>query len=280
MKSLIKSLLRAIFRTLKVSRVILGKNRGFRMRYRDDLNLDMLLGIHEPNTFEVFDLFIRPGMVVADIGANVGYFSRFLSHKVGDKGKVFAFEPIPSTFQELEENIRTNGLQNITTVNKAVTDHNGSVTMYLSHTHYMASTDSKWAGESKATEVPAITLDSFFEEKGFFPDFIKMDIEGGGVYALQGMVNCITRNEPVLFLESHTSEEDLAIGRALQLADYEVYRVGESQPVKFLDRDYTDPYGISGTVIGIPKSKKNLFGSWTPAQFQKNRLGQRHNEVA
>lgn len=280
MKSLIKLLLRSFFRTMKVSRVMLGKNRGFKMRYREDLNLDMLLGVHEPNTFEVFDLFIRPGMVVADIGANVGYFSKFLSSKTGEKGKVFSFEPIPTTFKDLEENVRLNQLSNVTLVNKAVTDHNGVITMYLSHTHYMASTDANWAGKGQETEVPAITLDTFFEEKGFYPDFIKMDIEGGGIYALKGMVNCIAKNEPVLFLESHTSEEDLAIGFALQLVDYEVYRVGESQPVRYLDRDHTDPHGVYGTVIGIPKSKKHLFGSWEQGQFQKNRLGQRHVEQA
>jgi len=110
---------------------------------------------------------------------------------------------------------------------------------------------------------------------GRYPDFIKMDIEGGGVFALQGMENCIHKNEPVLFLESHTGAEDLAIGKALSLIDYDVYRVGSTVPVKHLDKNYEDEHGIYDTVIGIPRSKRALFGDWSPLQFQKKRFGQR-----
>jgi hypothetical protein len=105
-----------------------------------------------------------------------------------------------------------------------------------------------------------------------------MDIEGGGVYALQGMTDCIIKNEPILFLESHTPEEDLAIGKALSLIPYLVYRVGETREVKYLDQNYLNEYGIYGTVIAIPRSKAKRFGNWSPSRFQTNRVGQRQNK--
>lgn len=51
------------------------------------------------------------------------------------------------------------------------------------------------------------------------------------MFALTGMNKCIL-NEPVLFLESHTPEEDLAIGKALSLIPYDVYRVGDARDVR------------------------------------------------
>lgn len=276
MNFLLKNGLRSLLSTQTINTVRFGKNKGLRLRYSKDLNLDMLLGFHEPNTFRVFDLFVKPGMVVADIGANVGYFSAFLSKKAGNNGSVHAFEPIPSTFEVLKDTLNINGLSNVTPVNKAVSDSNGTVTMFLSHTHYMASIDGQWAGNGGGeTKVPSTTLDTHFEQLGKYPDFIKMDIEGGGVFALSGMHNCIIKNEPVLFLESHTGAEDAAIGAALQLAEYDVYRVGSDVPVKHLDKDYNDQYGIYGTVIGIPKSRKNEFGLWKPTSFQQRLIGQR-----
>ena len=276
MKSIVRNLIKSYLRNKEVSAIAFGKNRGFKLRYNDQLNVDMLLGFHEPNTFEVFDLFLKEGMVMADLGANVGYFSRFISRKVGPTGVIHSFEPMPETFKMLSDTIRLNDLKNVVLVNKAVSNENGTITMYLSHTHYMASLDAQWASkEGGAIEVPTTTLDSYFEALNKYPDFIKMDIEGGGVFALKGMVNCITKGEPVLFLESHTEEEDRAIGEALSLMPYDVYRVGNSTPVKHLDKDYRDQYGVYGTVIGIPKSKKNLFPGWTPERFQKKRFGQR-----
>jgi FkbM family methyltransferase len=176
----------------------------------------------------------------------------------------------------LVDTIKINHLDNIVPVNKAVTDSNGTIKMFLSSTHYMASVDVNWATEQGgAIQVPTTNLDSYFESVGAYPDFIKMDIEGGGVLALKGMRNCILKNEPVLLLESHTPAEDLAIGQALSLIPYNVYRVGNPTPVKYLDRDHKDEFGVYETVVGIPKSKQHLFTDWSPVQFQKRRLGQR-----
>ena len=276
MKFLIKMPIQAAMSIIGVNQVLFGKNKGLRLRYNSQLNMDMLLGLHEPNTFEVFDLFVKEGMLVADIGANVGYFTRFLGKKVGETGCVHSFEPIPGTFKMLQDTISLNHLKNVIPVNKAVSGNNGTVTMYLSHTHYMASIDSDWASnEGGNLKVEAVTLDSYFEKLGRYPDFIKMDIEGGGVFALKGMHNCIKKNEPILLLESHTSAEDLSIGAALSLIPYDVYRVGNPMPVTNLKGDHKDQYGIYDTVVGIPKSKRHLFSNWTPAQFQKRRVGQR-----
>lgn len=276
MKKIIKNLLKYYFKNSGIFKVPFGKNKGLLMRYTDDLNLDMMLGYHEPNTFQVFDSLITEGMTVVDIGANIGYFTGYLSKKVGNSGIVYAFEPIPSTAQKLQETIKINQLSNVEMHEFAVSDKNGTAQIFISHTHYMASLDEKWAGTQNGTIiVKTITLDSFFEKLNIQPDFIKMDIEGGGVYALKGMINCISKFEPILLLESHTPEEDIAIGDALRLAQYEVFRVGNNKPVKNLNGDYTDPYGIYETVVGIPLSRFKKYKNLNINNFQKKRIGQR-----
>ncbi len=51
---------------------------------------------------------VQPGMVVADIGANVGLYTYLLARCAGERGFVYAFEPNPALFASLETNCRTN----------------------------------------------------------------------------------------------------------------------------------------------------------------------------
>lgn len=269
-----KQLLHRFLSVCRTVRVPFGPLRGRRIRYHDDVNLDMLLGIHEPNSFAFFDMFVSEGSTVADIGANVGYLTIYFDKKVGRNGKVHAFEPIPSTFGRLRENAELNSLTNTIFVPKAASSSSGKSVMSVGSGHYMASLDSKWGG-GRTVEVDTITIDDYVANTGARFDLIKVDIEGGAVWALEGMRKTIVNQQPVLFLESHTPQEDLAIGRALTWAPYKVFRVGSQVPVLHLNRDHTDRNGIYATVVGIPESKLLSKNRFDPAVFQKPRWGQR-----
>jgi FkbM family methyltransferase len=253
-----------------------GSNRGKFIEFDPSLNLSMLLGLHEPNTFEVFRQLIQPGMVVADIGANKGYFSIYLDDLVGEEGVVYAFEPVPDTFATLERMLKRNGCRRVRAVRKAITNEDKPCQLYLSHSHYMSSLAPEWAGyEGGSIDVEGIRLDTFFASEGRGPDFIKMDIEGGGVYALPGMADLIRSCQPCMLLESHTPQEDRAIGHALSLIDYAVFRCGSEIPVTNLVGDYTDPYGIWGTVVAIPRNRLATLHGFNPHGFSRWRLGER-----
>ncbi|MBK6328495.1 MAG: FkbM family methyltransferase [Chloroflexi bacterium] len=126
-------------------RIPFGPARGQFVEFHPEDNLDILFGFHEPNTFEVFRQLVKPGMVVADIGANHGYFSVFLNKMVGPNGLVYAFEPVPKTFAVLQRALAQNGASVVKPVCAAVSNKNKPVSFYLSHSHYMASLDAKWA---------------------------------------------------------------------------------------------------------------------------------------
>jgi hypothetical protein len=49
--------------------------------------------IHEEATTALFKKIVKPGDVVLDLGANIGYFTLLAAKLVGDRGRVHAFEP-------------------------------------------------------------------------------------------------------------------------------------------------------------------------------------------
>lgn len=269
-------LLRFYYRPGRFYQIPFGPMRGKYVEYDPSVNIDLMLGMHEPNTIEVFRQLVREGMTVVDIGANRGYFAVFLDDLVGPSGLVYAFEPVPGTFRALLRALDCNGSKRVVAVQKAVTQQDAATTIFLGTSHYMSSMDLDWAGIAGGTvQVPGVRLDSFFDSEGGHPDFIKMDIEGGGVLALPAMNRLIREHSPYLLLESHTPEEDKAIGKALLLADYEVFRVGVDAPITSLESDYSDPCGVWGTVLGVPRQRLERCDVFQPERFQRPRPGQR-----
>ncbi|GAI28794.1 unnamed protein product [marine sediment metagenome] len=53
-------------------------------------------GVWEKYKTEVFKQMVKEGMVVVDIGANIGYYTLIGAELVGESGIVYAFEPEPS----------------------------------------------------------------------------------------------------------------------------------------------------------------------------------------
>jgi predicted methyltransferase len=61
-------------------------------------------------------LDLKPGMVVADIGAGSGYYSSRIAKRVGPTGRVYATDIQPGMIEILERRIKAEGLTNVTTI--------------------------------------------------------------------------------------------------------------------------------------------------------------------
>jgi len=144
---------------------------------------------------ELFKGLVKKGMVVLDIGAYVGYYALIAADLVGESGKVFAFEPEPENYALLLRNMEANGCKNVIPVQKAVSDRNGTVELFLStenkadHRIY----DSQDGRES--ITIGVTSLDRFFEGRDCRVDLIKMDIEGSEMAALRGMTRVLKQND-------------------------------------------------------------------------------------
>lgn len=69
----------------------------------------MIDGYWEMWVTEAIADLVRPGMVVADVGANLGYFTLLMADLVGPAGRVHAFEPNPRMAERLAKSIDVNG---------------------------------------------------------------------------------------------------------------------------------------------------------------------------
>lgn len=61
-------------------------------------------------------LGLKPGMVVADIGAGSGYYASRMAKKVGPTGRVYATDIQPGMIELLNRRVASEGLTNVTTV--------------------------------------------------------------------------------------------------------------------------------------------------------------------
>src|SRR5581483_5730023 len=60
---------------------------------------------HEPEATSAARQLVRPGDVVIDVGANYGWFTTLFAQAVGPTGHVYAFEPVPATYERLLEHL-------------------------------------------------------------------------------------------------------------------------------------------------------------------------------
>jgi FkbM family methyltransferase len=134
---------------------------------------------------ELLKRLIRPGMHILDVGANIGLYTLLFSRLTGEGGKVFAFEPEPNLFSILCENLEGNGVSNVTPFQCAAGDANGRAT--LQRATFNSGDNRLGAGKSsaQAIEVEVARLDEMVPMPTV--DFIKLDVQGHELAALNGM---------------------------------------------------------------------------------------------
>ena len=158
-------------------------------------------------TRQLFKREIKPGMTVVDLGTHVGYFTLLAARLVGDQGKVFAFEPAPANYTLLTRNIALNGYKNVVPVPKAVSNKSGRIEFYLSEYDSMFhSMYGSYNSKENFILVDTISLDEFFQDKDKAVDFIKMDVEGAEMAALEGMDNLIKSNPALTMMTEFCPE--------------------------------------------------------------------------
>ena len=151
---------------------------------------DMVVDRYEQATTRLFRQLIQPGMVVVDIGANIGYFTLLAAELVGSSGTVYAFEPEPNNYALLNKNIHLNSYSNIQPAETAVSDECGSTQLFLSAMDNGSHSihDAAARGVAATHLVATTTLDAFLEGEGWpNVDLVKIDVEGAETRVLDGM---------------------------------------------------------------------------------------------
>jgi FkbM family methyltransferase len=256
-------LLRSYYRPGKAYQMWFGPLRGLKLQYDHRINFHSVLGLWDTETFQLLDhIFVKSGLlpkdaVIADVGANIGYYTLWFAKIAACGGKVFAFEPNASVLKILRTNLDLNHVDNAMVVEAACGDGTGTADFYVAAHHHSSSLHAEWAnsdGRAQKTTVVVTTLDAFFNyETGRQPPaFIKIDIEGGGTLALPGAHRLFAENRPFCLIESHTPDEDRAISNLLRNIDYRGYRLNDRRWVLNPENTHPDPEGVWGTLVLVP----------------------------
>jgi FkbM family methyltransferase len=156
----------------------------------------------EPGETRIMAEVVKPGWTVVDAGANFGWHTVHLSRAVGPQGKVIAFEPIPATFRELEDNLALNACANVEACPSALGPRDETITMFLPGIDNGAGAASQFLDMGVEIEVPMRALDSYLQEGGIGRvGFIKADIEGGELNLLRGASRLLARDHPAILIE-------------------------------------------------------------------------------
>jgi FkbM family methyltransferase len=186
--------LRAIPDNLVVP-VLGGINRGMRWITGAGTTSGCWLGSYEEDHAPALRQVVRPAMVAYDLGANAGFYTLALSRLVGASGRVFSFEPDARNAYLLRRHIDLNGLQNVTVVQAAISNSTRLVPF------------SGWQVVQKSTYlVPSVSLDEFIAAGNPAPDFVKMDIEGAEVEALEGAGSLLSKVRTNWLMATHSKE--------------------------------------------------------------------------
>lgn len=164
-----------------------------------------LRGIREAHATAEFQDRLRPGQVIVDIGANIGYYALMEARAVGEEGQVYAIEPVDENVALLQKNVEANSYGNVEVYNMAIGDRNCVKEINLSNQSnlgtFCENLDLDPSGKKKAVEVK--TLDSFLQGKRR-PDIVRMDVEGYEFEILKGMKKTFENAGSLdLFIEVH-----------------------------------------------------------------------------
>lgn len=177
--------------------------------FKDLLQRQMYFGLYDIQEIDALKRIVKPGSIVLDIGANVGFYSLTFSEAVGQAGLVYAFEPMPHNCQKIETAIAQNHITNIHLHPVAVGNASGQLTLYVSPSNEgntgAASVVVGTLDRTIPVEVEVVVLDDLLAAAGVARiDFIKIDIEGFELEALQGLEKYLTPpNAPVILYESN-----------------------------------------------------------------------------
>lgn len=168
-------------------------------RYLDKSILDN--GVFELESTELVQKFIKPGMIVADIGANFGYYTLQFGRLVGKSGYVYAFEPVDRYRIRLLEHLKMNNIINVEVINKALSNKQGKAQIFVGE----CSGTFHWCSQQRAEEVQEVlitTLDTFVKENKIQKlDFLKVDLDGHEPMFLEGAQNTLTKLKPIVLIE-------------------------------------------------------------------------------
>lgn len=137
--------------------------------------------------------YVKPGMSVLDVGANIGFYTILLSRCVGRNGTVYAFEPEEENFNHLKR--LTKKLSNVKLVKAACGERSGMSALYKSENlnvdHHLYENDEL----REKVGVRMVSVDEYLRSERSDVGFVKIDVQGYDCFVVKGMKETLSRSK-------------------------------------------------------------------------------------
>lgn len=211
--SLPNTILRRLFRFARSEIWVSDFDEKFKVRLRlsDHMQRRIFwMGYYSADIVAVLKEVLKPGMVVLDVGANIGEITLVSAQLVGAGGKVISFEPVSDIADRLADHVQVNNLSQViirreglgkerhenipiyASCGQKITDlHNGLASLY-----------GQGEGKEPIGYISVSTLDDSVAALALSRlDLIKIDIEGGEYDCLLGAKSALRNYRPMLIVE-------------------------------------------------------------------------------
>lgn len=157
---------------------------------------------YEIEESQMMENLVADGDNFFDIGANIGWYSINIAMS-RRATTVYAFEPIPTTYARLQENLALNASANVRPYNFGLSRQAGEFTFYYppEGSGNASAVNLTGRDDVRTAQCQVRTLDDFTAETGVRVDFIKCDVEGAELLVFQGGLETIRRDKPALLAE-------------------------------------------------------------------------------
>ena len=168
-------------------------------------------GYHHLNECLFLDSILKQNMTFVDVGANQGEFTLFAAQRLVN-GKVIAFEPVETNLKALKTNVSLNNFSNVVVEPFGLFNEEKKLPVYTSfdqelnggrHEGLSTIYPDQYRSEIEETISLKVFDDLYFNQLERF-DFLKIDIEGAELYALQGMKESLKKFHPIILIEIST----------------------------------------------------------------------------
>lgn len=195
----------------------------------------LTLGIYERPETDVFLQLLKPGDVMLDIGANVGYYTALATRVLLPAGRIVALEPDPDSFYYLQQTVLANTGAQVLCINKAAGSEQRTATLFTSSDN--RGDNRLYANDlaNGSCEVEVISIDALLEQLDIpCVQVVKIDVQGFEEQVLWGMRRTLAASPNVAMMMEFWPSGIVAAGSqplsVLELLEKHAFRLFEILP--------------------------------------------------
>ena len=248
MKKFIKNILWNLLRKkngLNVVKVLSGQAKGIKLLLDIRVGGAYFIGVYDKWIFNRIDFknFIKPGMIVWDCGAYIGYYSAVFRKCLGNEGAVYTFEASSKNYDIVKQLPELNNWGNVFVINCAVGPDHTTIKFAnnLGGSNGPVGLSKNYIENLEVEEVECCGVDELVFEKNIpVPDFIKFDLESAEEFALHNGDKVFKTKKSIILLELHGEKALEAAGLFLEKYNYHAVLVWDMPTPKVLYKNLSD----------------------------------------